>query len=132
MEEVEVWSYEQMVYAQPSICPREWDAQTPLEFLGTNGSPNLSQTTRSYDNNQQQQKRRTCRIVDFAVPAGHWVKLKECELKDKYLDLDRELTKLWNMEVTCIPMVTGALGAVTKGLLKGLEDLEIWAAMETI
>ena len=42
MQEVEVWPYEQMAYAQPRICPREWNAQTPLEFLDTNGSPNLS------------------------------------------------------------------------------------------
>ena len=32
-------------------------------------------------------KKRTCRIVDFAVPADHKVKLKECEKRDKYLDL---------------------------------------------
>ena len=41
-------------------------------------------TTRSYNN---QQKKRTDRIVDFAVPKHHTVKLKECEKKDNYLDL---------------------------------------------
>ena len=35
----------------------------------------------------------TCRIIDFAVPADNWVKLKESEKKDKYLDLDTELKK---------------------------------------
>ena len=30
--------------------------------------------------------KRTCKIVDFAVPADHRVKLKESEKKDKYLD----------------------------------------------
>ena len=29
--------------------------------------------------------------VDFAVPADHRIKLKECEKRDKYLDLAREL-----------------------------------------
>ena len=29
------------------------------------------------------------------------------------------------MQVTIIPIVIGALGTVTKGLLKGLEDLEV-------
>ena len=38
-------------------------------------------------------KKRTCRIVEFAVPADHRIKLKECEKKDKYLDLARELKK---------------------------------------
>ena len=36
-------------------------------------------------------KKRTCKIVDFAVPADHKIKLKECEKRDKYLDLAREL-----------------------------------------
>ena len=30
-------------------------------------------------------------MVDFAVPADHRIKLKECEKRDKYLDLVREL-----------------------------------------
>ena len=38
-------------------------------------------------------KKRTCKIVDFTVPAEHRIKLKECEKKDKYLDLSRELKK---------------------------------------
>ena len=77
-------------------------------------------------------KKRTCKIVDFAVPADHRIKLKECEKKDKYLDLARELKKLWNMQVTIIPIVIGAFGTVTKGLLKGLEDLEVGGWVETI
>ena len=97
----------------------------------THGSPNLGQKTRP-NNNQQKQKKRTCKIVDFAVPADHWIKLKECEKKDKYLDLARELKKLWNMQVTIIPIVIGAFGTVTKGLLKGLEDLEVGGRVETI
>ena len=53
----------------------------------TNGSPNLSQKTRPYNN---QQKKKICKIVDFAVPADHRIKRKEREKKDKYLDLARE------------------------------------------
>ncbi len=33
------------------------------------------------------------KIVDIAVPADHRLKLKECEKKDKYLNLVRELKK---------------------------------------
>ena len=73
-----------------------------------------------------------CKIVDFAVPADHRIKLKECEKRDKYHDLARELKELWNMMVTIIPIVIGAFGTVTKGLLKGLEDLEIGGRVETI
>ena len=70
-------------------------------------------------------RKRICKIVDFVVPAGHRINLKKGEKKDKYLDLARELKKLWNMKVTIVPIVIGALGTVTKGLLKGLEDLEV-------
>ena len=36
-------------------------------------------------------KKKTCKIVVFAIPADHRVKLKESEKRDKYLDLAREL-----------------------------------------
>ena len=42
------------------------------------------------------------------------------------------MKKLWNMQVTIIPIVIGALGTVTKGLLKGLEDLEVGGRVVTI
>ena len=77
-------------------------------------------------------RKRICKIVDLAVPADHRINLKESEKKDKYLDLARELKKLWNMKVTIVPIVIGALGTVTKGLLKGLEDLEVNGRVETI
>ncbi len=60
------------------------------------------------------------------------IKLKECEKRDKYLDLSRELKKLWNMKVKILPIVMSAFGTVTKGLLKGLEDLEVGDRVETI
>ena len=77
-------------------------------------------------------QKRSCRIVDFAVPADHRVKLKDSEKKDKYLDLAWELKKLRNMEVKIIPIVIGGLSTVTKGLVQGLEDLEIIGRVETI
>ena len=94
-----------------------------MAFWHTHGSPNLGQKTRP---NNNQQKRRTCKIVDFADPAYHWIKLKECEKKDKYLDLARELKKQWNMQVPIKPIVIGAFGTVTKGLLKVLENFDEW------
>ena len=80
----------------------------------------------------KKEKKRTCKIVDFAVPADRRIKLNECEKKDKYLDLARELKKLWNMQVTIKPIVIGAFGKVTKGLLKGLKDLEVGGRVESI
>ena len=64
-------------------------------------------------------KERTYRAVDFAVPTDHRIKLKECEKRDKYLD-------------PAIPIVIGAFGTVTKGLVQGLEDLEKTEQVETV
>ena len=36
------------------------------------------------------------------------------------------------MKVTIVPIVISALGTLTKGLLKGLEDLEVGGRVETI
>ena len=77
-------------------------------------------------------KKNICKIVDFAVFAEHRIKLKECEKKDKYLDIAWELEKLWNMNVTIIPIVFGAFGTVIKGLFKRLEDLKVGGRVETI
>ena len=74
-------------------------------------------------------KMRTCWIVDFA---DHKVKWKKAKKKDKYLDLASELKKLWNIKVTVILIVIGALATVTKGLVQKLEDLEIREQVETI
>ena len=67
-------------------------------------------------------KKRNYKIIDFAVPDDHRIKLRESEKKNKYFDLVRELNKLWNMKVTIIPIVIGAFDTVTKGLFKGLDD----------
>ena len=82
--------------------------------------------------NKRKKTNRICKIVDFAVSADHRIKLKECEKKDKYLDLARELKKLWNMKVSIVPIVIGAFGTVTEGLLKTLEEFEVSRRVETI
>ena len=82
MQEIEYWPYEQIVYAQPKICPGEWDAQNSLGFRDTNGWPNLSQKTRPSDSQQKQKTKRNCHIVNFAVPDDHRGKLKESEKRD--------------------------------------------------
>ena len=76
-----------------------------MGFWQTHGSPNLGQKTRLYNNQQKKKKKKKkkkektiCKIVDFAVPADHRIKLKECEKKDKYIDLARELKKTMEHE----------------------------------
>ena len=61
--------------------------------------------------------------MNFAVPTDHTVKLKESEKKDKYLDIAKERKKLWNMKMTDIPIVIGALGMSSKDCYK---DWRTW------
>ena len=39
---------------------------------------------------------------------------------------------MWNMKVMIVLIMSGALGTITKELLKGLEDLEVGGRVETI
>ena len=107
-----------------------WDFEIQTDHLI---SPRRS-VLQIISNNNNNNKKRTCRIVNFAVPVDHRVKLKENEKKDKYLDLAREMKKkkLWDMKVMVMSNVIGALRTVTKGLIQGLEDLEIRGRVETI
>ena len=50
------------------------------------------------------------------------VKTQENKKRVKNLNLAWELKKLWNMKVTVIPFVIGALETIPKGLVIGLEE----------
>ena len=114
-----------MVYAQPRIHPGKLVAQTPSGVL------RYKRMTKSRSDDQ---------TLLYSIkkenlsnyPVGAQSKIKISEKKGKYLDLTREMKKLWNMNVTIIPIVIGALGTVTKGLVQGLEDLEIRERVEKI
>ena len=62
--------------------------------------------------------------MDYVVLVENKVKLKG-EKRDYYLDLARELKELWNMKMTVMPIVVGALETIPKRLVKWLKDLEI-------
>ena len=79
----------------------QWDFDIQTDHLISARRPDLIMI------NKKKKKKENCKIVDFAVPADHRVKLKECEKKDKYLDLARELKKFWNMQVTNISILIG-------------------------
>ena len=50
-------------------------------------------------------------ILDIAVPGDSWTEEKEREKIEKYLELAREIRRLWRTSATVIPDVVGALGA---------------------
>ena len=81
MQEIEIWPYEQMLFAQPRINPGKWDARS-LRFWDINGSLNPSQTTKPNSNSQQEQQKWTCQIVEFSVLADHRINTKGREERD--------------------------------------------------
>ena len=54
------------------------------------------------------------------------IKLKEYKKKDKYLDLARELKKLWNMKMKIVPIVIGAFWHSDWRIIKGPGRFGSW------
>ena len=66
-----------------------------------------------------------CQIIDFAIPYDTRVDDREIEKNEKYLDLARELNEVWNMKMTVVPLVAGALCITAKALEKRLKNIGI-------
>ena len=64
-----------------------WDFDIQMDHLISARRPDLIIINKK-------EKKKICKIVDFAVLADHRINLKKCEKRDKYLDLARELKKL--------------------------------------
>jgi adenylate cyclase len=56
-----------------------------------------------------------------AIAADRNVVQKEAEKKLKYMNLCIEIQRMWNLKCTIIPIVTGAIGIVTRRLKKNFE-----------
>ena len=70
-------------------------------------------------------KEATAVIVDIAVPGDTRIKTREEDKILKYQDLKREIKKLWHLKsVKVVPIVVGALGAVTPNLRKHLDSVD--------
>ena len=118
-------------YMYNSESVRENETEKLRWDFEINRSPYLDQTTKRPDLVIINKKERTWRIGEFPVPADYRVELKKSRKRDKYLDLSRELKKLEH-EINDLPIVIGALGTVTKGLVKELEGLEITRQEKTV
>ena len=64
-----------------------WDFDVQTDHLISARKPDLRII-------HQKKKKRTCTIVDFAVPVDHRRKLKKSEKKDKYFELARQLKQI--------------------------------------
>ena len=105
-----------------------WDFYIQTDHLISARRPDLKIINKKKQKNKNKKKKkrkkkqkRTWKIVDFAVPADHRVKLKESEKNTS--TLLRNWKNEWNMKVTVILMVIGAV-TVTISLFRGYIILE--------
>ena len=68
-------------------------------------------------------EKKTCLMIDMTVPSERNTSIKEVEKLSKYKDLEIEVTRMWGMKTTTIPVVIGALGIIKKGLEKRILEI---------
>ena len=74
---------------------------------------------------------RRCFIIDVAIPGDKRIAAKEEEKVEKYQELRQEILRMWEMKKEeVVPIVVGALGAVTGDIGKWLKKLEIKVRVE--
>ena len=61
-------------------------------------------------------KGKTCKLIDFSSPMDTNISAKEFEKLPKHKDLQIEVERLWQLKISIIPIVVGALGLVKREL----------------
>ena len=64
-------------------------------------------------------------IVDFAVPADHWIEIFQQRKIENHQDVKREHQNLWNIKISIVPLITGALGIIPESLEKHHHELNV-------
>ena len=79
-------------------------------------------------------KKREVVIIDVAIPGDDRVKDKELEKVEKYQLLkDEIIAKVWHMrKVIVVPVVIGALGAVSVNFKKYMKQIGVKVSLEVI
>lgn len=86
------------------------------------------QTDRSIKANKpdiiiKDKKRRTCQLIDVAIPSDYNVTEKEAEKYLKYKDLQIETERMWNMKTTIVPIVIGATGLISYKTTEAIKQI---------
>ena len=72
-----------------------------------------------------------CFVIDVAVPGDARVETKEKEKVEKYQELKQEIIRLWGMKkVEVIPIVVGALGAVSMRISEWIKKADVKLKIE--
>ena len=75
------------------------------------------QTDRTIPNNKPEiiirdNEKRTCILIDVAIPGDRNVIKKEAKKILKYKDLTIEIQRMWNVKTRVIPVIIGATGTI--------------------
>ena len=62
-------------------------------------------------------------MIDIVVPSDSNIKKKEYEKLEKYQGLKEEVERTWKVKAKVVPVVTGALGAVTHKMEEWLQQI---------
>ena len=62
-------------------------------------------------------------MIDVAVPSDSNIKNKEYETLEEYRGLKKELERTWKVNAKVLPVVIGAIGAVTPKLEEWLQQI---------
>jgi hypothetical protein len=86
------------------------------------------QTDRTIPNNKPDiivgdNEKRTCMLIDVAIPGDRNVIKKEAENILKYKDLTTEIQRMWNVKTRAIPVIIGATGTISKSFRKYVSDI---------
>ena len=68
-------------------------------------------------------EKRTCMLIDVAVPGDRNVIKKEVENILKYKAFTIETQRMWNVKTRVIPVITGATGTISKSIRKHVNDI---------
>jgi hypothetical protein len=85
------------------------------------------QTDRTIPNNKpdfiiRDNGKRTCILIDVAIPGDRNVIKKEAEKILKYKDITIEIQRMWNVK-RVIPVMIGATGTISKSFRKYVSDM---------
>ena len=70
-------------------------------------------------------QQRECKIINIAVATDQNIKVKKLEKITKYQDLGLQMKRLWDVKTTVIPIMVGALEAVSEELENQLETVGV-------
>jgi len=93
-----------------------------------NNNNKQGQTDRTIPNNKpdiinRDNEKRTCMLMNVAIPGDRNVIKKEAEKILKYKDLTTEIQRMWNVKTRVIPVIIGATGTISKSFGKYVSDI---------